>query len=97
MQDEMMQVPPSDLQTEQAVLGAVLLGQPFESISELVSEYDFYLSKHQKVFAAMRRLWVRNEAIDVLAVSDEVERVGGLDIVGGRAGIAELLVGASKV
>lgn len=91
MQDEMMQVPPSDHQTEQAVLGAVLLGQPFDAISELVSEQDFYTSKHQKVFAAMYRLWVRNEAIDVLTVSAEVERVGELDIVGGRSGIAELM------
>lgn len=73
------------------MLGAVLLGQPFESISELVSEHDFYLSKHQKVFAAMYRLWVRNEAIDVLTVSDEVEHVGELGIVGGRSGVAELL------
>lgn len=91
MYDEMLRVPPSDQQAEQAVLGAVLMGQPFDSISELVSEQDFYLSKHQKVFAAMYRLWVRNETIDILTVSDEVGRVGELDIVGGRAEIAELI------
>lgn len=90
MYDDLLRTPPSDQAAEQSVLGAVLLGHPFDTIHDVLSVEDFYLSRHQRIFAAMQRLYSRNVTIDVLTVCDEVERVGDLETVGGRAGVNEL-------
>lgn len=90
MHDNMLTMPPSDQRAEQEILGAILLGHPFDTIHDVVHVEDFYLPKHQCVFSAMQRLYVRNERIDSLTVCDEVERTGDLEKVGGRAGVNEL-------
>lgn len=92
MHDNLLKVPPSNIEAEQSVLGAVLLGCPFDEIREVLAEEDFYLPRHQRVFAALCRLWSRSETMDVLTVCAEAERVGDLEKVGGLAGVNELCV-----
>lgn len=87
MHDDLLKLPPFNIEAEQAVLGAVLLGAPFDEVREILTEEDFYQTRHQRVYAAMCRLWVRNETIDVLTVCAEAERVGDLEKVGGLAGV----------
>lgn len=70
-------------------MGALLLGASFDSTSDVLQAEDFYLVRHQRIFAAMHRLWSRNVPLDVLTVSDELEHAGDLAEVGGRSAVAE--------
>ncbi len=74
------------------MLGAILLGQSFDSVSEVLSAEDFYLTRHQNIFTAMRQLWAQNVTIDVLTVCAELDRMGHLEGVGGRGVVADLVV-----
>jgi len=83
---ELLRTPLFPLESEMAVLGAVLLGKPatFDQAAEIVGESDFYRVAHQHVWAACAA--VREAApggIDYVAVKNELERRGQLDEVGG--------------
>lgn len=102
MQDktDAMKLPPHDLEAERAILGALLVAPKFDAVSEILSEQDFYLTRHQAIFTAMRRLWARHEPIDILTVADELSRSGDLERVGGRAEVAQIMAdvaGAGQV
>lgn len=102
MQDktDATKLPPQDLEAERAILGALLVAPKFDAVSEILSEQDFYLTRHQAIFTAMRRLWARHEPIDILTVADELSRSGDLERVGGRAEVAQIMAdvaGAGQV
>lgn len=88
---------PHDEQLEQAVLGALLIGGSFDETLEHLAVEDWYFQRHQAIYAAMHELSKRNEVIDYLSVSRELETQGKLDVVGGKAYIAELMVDVVSV
>ncbi len=55
-----------------------------------LSQTDFYRERHGVVFAAMRALHQANEPIDHLTVSEQLQRQGQLEEVGGSGAIEEL-------
>ena len=74
---------PHDLQAERAVLGAVLINAAqFERVGEMIRPADFHRLAHRSVFQAMIEVDRRREAIDLLTVRAELERVGALEEVG---------------
>ena len=72
--------------TEESVLGAMLLNeQAVLSVSEIISDPgDFYREAHGTVYRAILALLARSEPIDAVTVSDELERMGAIEHVGGR-------------
>ncbi|HXX58359.1 MAG TPA: replicative DNA helicase [Thermodesulfovibrionales bacterium] len=77
-------LPPQNLEAEQSVLGAILLDN--EAISkalEILSQDDFYRDSHRRIFDAMVELYEKNEAIDLITVTDTLKRRNDLDAVGG--------------
>lgn len=82
---------PQNIEAEQAVLGAILIdSERMADAQEYVTESDFYLRKHQLIFAAMTALADRDEAIDNLTVQDELARTGHLEDIGGGVYLIEL-------
>ncbi len=79
-------VPPQDLDAEEAVLGAMMINeQAVLTVSEVITDSaDFYREAHGTVFRAIMALLHRSEPIDAVTVSDELERMGKLEDVGGR-------------
>jgi hypothetical protein len=81
-------LPPFNEEAEVSVLGSVLLSQ--HALDLLVLDVrlrpaDFYRDRHGRIFEAMLRLSERpGAAVDAVTVSDELERVGELDVAGGR-------------
>ena len=76
-------VPPHDLEAEESLLGAMLLSNDAASVGiERCSAADFYKPAHGHIFAAIRALMERGEAIDAVTVTDELKRSGLLDAVG---------------
>ena len=84
-------LPPQAIDAEQSLLGSLMLDSHI--IDEVESEIevrDFYRSDHQKIFTAILDLSKRDEAIDVITVSEELEKSGKLKEVGGIAYLGSL-------
>ena len=79
-------LPPQDLDAEEAVLGAMMINdQAVLTASEIISDPgEFYREAHGTVYRSILALLARSEPIDAVTVSDELERMGALDQVGGR-------------
>ena len=84
-------LPPQALDLEEAVLGALMLEKnALTAVIDILSPESFYLDKHQKIFEAIKQLFYRSEAIDILTVTNELKKSGSLDIVGGPYYITQL-------
>src|SRR5262245_65692261 len=81
--------PPQAIQTERAVLAAVMLGN--EAVGraiEAIGDDAFYRSAHQKIFGAIVALYTRNEPADLITVAEELRKRGELEAIGGPAYLA---------
>lgn len=84
-------LPPQNIEAEQAVLGAIFLNtDALADAMEYVEADDFYRRAHQILFQAMVNLNNDGEAIDVLTVQNYLTTNNQLDDVGGVAYVAEL-------
>lgn len=85
------QTPPQNIEAEKAVLGAIFLnGDALVDAMEVLTADDFYRRAHGLIFQTMVNLNDRDEAIDVVTVSDELKRLNQLEDIGGMPYIAEL-------
>ncbi|MBI2773198.1 MAG: replicative DNA helicase [Chloroflexi bacterium] len=82
---------PHDREAEKYVLGSVLLdrGAIFKVADSLRVE-DFYVARHQRIYATALALLERRERIDPLTVQLELERREELDRAGGAAYLREI-------
>lgn len=85
------QVPPQDIEAEQAVLGAVFLdADAIIDAIEVIAPEDFYRRSHQIIFQAMIQLNDRSESIDLITLKAEIEKSNSLEDVGGLTYLTEL-------
>ena len=85
------QVPPQDIEAEQAVLGAVFLdADVIIDAMEVIAPEDFYRRSHQIIFQAMIQLNDRSESIDLITLKAEIEKSNSLEDVGGLTYLTEL-------
>jgi replicative DNA helicase len=85
------QVPPQDIEAEQAVLGAVFLDADaiIDAMEVIAPEY-FYRRSHQIIFQAMIHFNDRSESIDLITLKAEIEKSNSLEDVGGLTYLTEL-------
>ncbi len=78
-------VPPQAPDLEEAVLGAVMLEKDkLAEVLEIIQSEDcFYVDAHQKIYAAIRRLFDKGMPVDLLTVTEELRKNNELDIIGG--------------
>jgi replicative DNA helicase len=89
--DLVRNVPPQNLDAEQAVLGGVLLqNNIFHDIVQLLNADDFYSPAHRDIFSAFTELYRKNKPIDMLTVADELTRLEQIEDAGGQTYLAEL-------
>ena len=75
---------PYNEQAEQAVLGSALLSREcLYNIFSTLSEEDFFLGKHQLIYRAIRNLFDKESAVDVLTVTEELMNMKELETIGG--------------
>jgi len=89
--------PPHSLEAEKTVLGGILVNNAYLNVvlSQLVPE-DFYLDAHRQILEGMVRLMDRGQPIDLLTLSDELQRNGLLEEIGGAAYLASLMDGVPR-
>lgn len=82
---------PHSKEAEQAVLGAALQSKDaLSDIIEKIKPEDFYDQAHQEIYKVILDLFRDNVRADIITVSEELNRRGSLNLVGGRAYIAWL-------
>ncbi len=87
----MDKLPPQNIEAEQAVLGAVLLeNSALMKALEHVTRDDFYREQHRRIFGAMLDLFEKDEAIDLVTLTEHLTRKGELEAAGGQSYLAEL-------
>jgi replicative DNA helicase len=88
---EKLKVPPHSIEAEQSVLGSMLIDpESWDKVAELVTETDFYNRSHQIIFKAITRLLNISNPIDLITVSEELEKHDELEDAGGFAYLGEL-------
>lgn len=84
-------VPPQNIEAEQAVLGAMLIDkEAIAKATEVLSADDFYREAHRVIFSAMLELYNKNEAVDMVTVTEIIKRDNKLEDIGGIAYITSL-------
>jgi replicative DNA helicase len=82
---------PQNIEAEQSVLGSLLMDpKAIITVASFLESKDFERGIHGDIYGAMIALHERREAIDLVTVSDELERRGGLEGVGGVAYLTSL-------
>ncbi len=85
-------LPPSNLQAEQALLGALLANnKAFERVSDFLIPEHFADPLHGRIYQAIKRRVEHNQLADAVTLRAEFEHSGVLDEVGGNAYLAQLL------
>lgn len=84
-------VPPQNIEAEQAVLGAMLIKkEAIAEVSQLLKPSDFYREAHRIVYETMLELFNRNEAVDLITVTEQLRKNDSLEKAGGIAFVTSL-------
>lgn len=79
-------LPPSSIDAERSVLGAVMQDSGAATLAfETLTPADFYSAEHKEIFEAMRALHIAGNPIDLMTVGNELTKRGTLESVGGAA------------
>lgn len=75
---------PHSIEAEQSVLGCCLIDDnvPVQVMNKLKQD-DYYTQAHQTIFEAMNKIYQENKPIDFVTLTDELERMGAMESVGG--------------
>ena len=83
-QDKMARVIPHNIEAEQSVLGCNLIDDNVVlQVMNLLKVEDFYTEAHKTIFEAMVDIYNSNKPIDYVTLTDELDRKGVLEAVGG--------------
>ena len=87
-----IKVPPSSLEAEQSVLGAVLIDKDaVAEVSQILKSEYFYHDKHGLIFECALELYENREPIDVVTVAEKLKSKKNLSKIGGAAYLTELV------
>ena len=75
---------PNNLDAEQAVLGCLLIDNECQTeLMYQLSVDNFYTDAHKTIFEAMQKIYQRNIPIDFITLTEELEREGKINAIGG--------------
>src|ERR1700716_2512014 len=84
-------VPPHDLDAEMSVIGSVLLDPlSVAKVLQFLHPEDFYRENNGQIFRAALDLFAAGEPIDNVTLAAQLQTMGLLDRVGGRAHLASM-------
>src|SRR2546428_4772623 len=84
-------VPPHDLDAEMSILGSILLDPlSIAKVLQFLHPEDFYRENNGQIFRAALDLFAAGEPIDNVTLASQLQTMGLLDRVGGRAHLASI-------
>lgn len=82
---------PHSLEAEQALLGCLLLDTKIQvEVAAFLHEEDFFAESHKYIFNAMEGIIKANQPVDMVTLTDALEKSGTLKQAGGIQYVAEL-------
>lgn len=83
---------PHSREAEEAVVGAVLINpEVYYDIAQFLTADDFYIHRNKWIWEAFVRLHEKRAPVDLLTLSEELERAGQLAEIGGSAYLTSLI------
>ena len=92
MNEKNILISPHSAEAEQAILGAALSNQrALYTITESLNEADFYDPSHQAIFRAIIVLESNNRPVDIISVTDNLNKSNTIQIIGGQHTLIDLV------
>lgn len=92
--NQTIKLPPQNTQAEASLIGSLLLDKDaIVKVADLVQSDDFYVEKNGIIFETILGLYEKREPIDVVTVSEDLEKRSSLKDVGGSSYLTELVNG----
>ncbi|MCX6804605.1 MAG: replicative DNA helicase [Patescibacteria group bacterium] len=89
-----VKVPPQNPQAEASLLGSLLMDKDaIIKIADVVHIDDFYVDKNSHIFESILSLYEKREPLDVVTLSEELDKQGTLKSMGGASYLTELVNG----
>lgn len=89
---------PHNLEAERSILGAILLdNDALGRVTVKLRPEDFFLAQHRRIFQSMIEMRERNQGIDLVTLTDELDRSTHLENAGGIAYLSQLADGLPRV
>jgi replicative DNA helicase len=86
-----VRIPPQTLESEKALLGALLIrSDAMPDIVDVLSPDAFYSEKNRTIYRMMLQLWGKNDPIDIESVRAKLADENKLEAMGGVSYLAEL-------
>ncbi|HEY6018817.1 MAG TPA: DnaB-like helicase N-terminal domain-containing protein, partial [Candidatus Paceibacterota bacterium] len=83
---------PHSREAEEAVVGAVLINpEAYYDVAQFLSPDDFYIHRHKWIWEAFTSLHEQRIPIDLLTLSEELDRKNQLAEIGGPAYLTSLV------
>ncbi len=84
-------IPPHSREAEMSVLGAMLFEESaLVRAVEILKPFYFYEEGHRKIFTAIQSLFEKNQAVDLVTVSEELRKHKQLEEAGGASYLTQL-------
>ena len=85
-------IPPHSLEAEQSVIGGLMIdNQTWEDIIEILTPESFYHPAHKLMFKSLISLSSRTKPFDVITVSEELNKSGDMEKIGGETYLFEIV------
>lgn len=89
---ELTRSAPQNISAEQATLGSILLEKDsILNCVEILQCEDFYKNAHQIIYKCALELFEKNQAVDLVTLTEELQKKKQLDEVGGASYLATLM------
>lgn len=86
-----LRVPPHSIESEQAVLGGLMLApESLPEVADLLEADDFYRRDHQLIYRAIREQADKGKPFDTVILGDWFTEQGQLELIAGGAYLIEL-------
>ena len=83
---------PNNIHSEQASLGSILINkEALMATVVFLKPEDFYLEKHQIIYRSVLDLFNKNQAVDLVTLTEELHKQKMLDEVGGTTYLTHLI------
>jgi replicative DNA helicase len=84
-------LPPQNIEAEKSLLGSILLDkEAIVKIADFLRPEDFYRPNHKEVYQAMLSLYESKNPIDIVTLSNELEKTKKLKEIGGASYVTNL-------
>lgn len=86
-----VKTPPNSLDSEQSVLGGLLLhNDAWDQVADILAAVDFYNASHRIIFEAIATLLQHDQPADILTVKEHVKKLGKEETIGGFVYLAQI-------